>query len=290
MGQDRFSTGMTTADWAGERAQAWAAKADRLEAQIEPVSGLLFAAAGVGRGERVLDVGCGRGATTRQAAEAAGPDGEVVGLDVAANLIEEAGRLADADLGIRWLVADAQRAELPPAHFDVVLSRFGVMFFDDPEAAFANLLAATAPGGRLCVAVWQTRDRSEILQRPLDVALEAAARHDHKLEFPPPDFGPCAFGDPETTTGFLTRAGWSDVRFTPHVLDMYAGGPGAVADAVDVALTMGSLQVALTGAPPGVVDAIRDALIADLAPAHDGTGVKLTGAVAIVTATRSNRS
>src|SRR5687767_246061 len=239
MDSEEFSTGMTTADWAGERAQAWASMADRLEAQIEPVSDLLFAAARPAAGERVLDVGCGRGSTTRRAAAAVGPAGEVVGLDVAANLIEEARRLAPDAPGIRWVVADAQRAELPPARFDLVLSRFGVMFFDDPTAAFANLAAATAPGGRLCVAVWQTRDRSEILQRPLDVAAEVAARHGFELALPPPNFGPCAFGEPATMHDILAGAGWSDVRVVPHLLDMYAGGPGPVADAVEIGLTLG---------------------------------------------------
>jgi len=286
MDRERFATGMTTADWAGERAQAWALMADRLEAQIEPVSDLLFAAARVVGGERVLDVGCGRGATTRRASDAVGPDGEVVGLDVAANLIEEAGRIAHDGPDIRWVVADAQRAELPAAHFDLVLSRFGVMFFDDAKAAFANLLAATAPGGRLCVAVWQIRDRSEILQRPLDVAVEVAARHGFTLELPSPDFGPCAFGDPAIMTGILAEAGWSDVGFVPHTLDLYAGGPGPVENAVEIGLTIGALQMALTEAPPEVVDAIRAALTADLSTAHDGVGVKLTGAVAIVTASR----
>ena len=135
-------------------------------------------------------------------------------------------------------------------------------------------------------AVWQTRDRSEVLQRPLDVALAVAARHGFPLELPPPDFGPCAFGVPATTTDVLASAGWSDVRFVPHTLDMYAGGPGSVADAVEIGLTLGALQLALAEAPPEVVDAIRDGLAADLASAHDGVGVKLTGAVAIVTATR----
>jgi SAM-dependent methyltransferase len=286
MDRERFTTGMTTADWAGERAQAWAAMADRLEAQIEPVSDLLFAAARLAAGERVLDVGCGRGATTRRASHAVGPEGEVVGLDVAANLIDEAGRMAHDGPDIRWMVADAQRAELPAAHFDLILSRFGVMFFDDATAAFANLRAATAPGGRLCVAVWQIRDQSEILQRPLDVAAEVAARHGFPLELPSPDFGPCAFGDPAFMTGILAEAGWSDVGFVPHTLDLYAGGPGPVENAVEIGLTIGALQMALTEAPPEVVDAIRVALTADLATRHDGVGVKLTGAVAIVTARR----
>ena len=277
---------MTTAEWAGDRSRLWAAKADRLEVQIEPISDLLFAAAQPVAGERVLDVGCGRGATTRRAAEAVGPSGEVVGLDVSATLIEEAGRIAAEDLGIRWMLADAQRAELPPARFDLVLSRFGVMFFDDPRLAFANLLAATAPGGRLCVAVWQTRDRSEILQRPLDVAAEIAGRHGFPLEFPPPDGGPFSFGEPATMTGVLTDAGWSEVRFDAHELDLYAGGPGSVADAVDLALAVGALQLALAKAPAEVVDAVREGLVADHAPAHDGVGVKLTAAVAIVTGIR----
>jgi SAM-dependent methyltransferase len=277
---------MTTADWAGERAQAWASVADRLEAQIEAVSDLLFAAARPVAGERVLDVGCGRGSTTRRASHAVGPAGEVVGIDVAANLIEEAGRIPHDGPAIRWMVADAQRAELSPAHFDLVISRFGVMFFDDPTVAFANLAAAAAPTGRLCVAVWQTRDRSEILQRPLDVAVRIAGQHGFKLEVPPPDSGPCAYGDPAVMAEILAGAGWSDVRFVPHVLDMYAGGPGSVAEAVEIGLTIGPLQLALAEAPAEVVDAIRAALTTDLAGSYDGVGVKLEGAVAIVTATR----
>ena len=275
---------MTTEQWAGDRSRLWAAKADRLEVQIEPVSDLLFAAAQPVAGERVLDVGCGRGATTRQAAEAVGPSGEVMGLDVSATLIEEAGRLAPEELGIRWMLADAQRAVLPSGRFDLVLSRFGVMFFDDPRVAFANLRAATAPGGRLCVAVWQSRDRSEIRQRPMDVATEIADRLGFQLELPPPDGGPFSFGDPATMTGVLTDAGWSEVRFEPHEVEMYAGGPGSVADAADLAVSVGALQMALAKAPPEVVDAVRDGMIADHAPAHDGVGVKFSGAIAIVTA------
>ncbi|HYH50264.1 MAG TPA: hypothetical protein VEG38_12030, partial [Acidimicrobiia bacterium] len=170
--------------------------------------------------------------------------------------------------------------------FDLVLSRFGVMFFDDPTVAFANLAAATASSGRLCVAVWQTRDRSEILQRPLDVATRVAGQLGFELELPAPDSGPCAYGDPATMTEVLAAAGWSDVRFEPHVLDMYAGGPGSVASAVEIGLTIGALQLALAEAPPEVVDAVRAALTADLAESHDGVGVKLTGAVGIVTARR----
>jgi SAM-dependent methyltransferase len=286
MDAQRRIRGTTTADWAGERAQAWASVADRLEAQIEPVSDLLFAAARPVAGERVLDVGCGRGSTTRRAAHAVGASGEVVGLDVAATLIEEAARLPHDGPAIRWTVADAQRAELPPAHFDLVLSRFGVMFFDDPAAAFANLAAATVPGGRLCVAVWQTRDRSEIMQRPLDVAAEIARREGYTLEFVPPDAGPYSFGDAAVLEPMLAASGWSDIRFTPHQLDMYAGGPGDVASAVDIALTLGALQLALVDAPPELVDLIRHGLSADLARAHDGIGVKLGAAVAIVRATR----
>ncbi|MEW6472404.1 MAG: class I SAM-dependent methyltransferase [Actinomycetota bacterium] len=278
---------MTTADWAGERAQAWASVADRLEAQIEPVSDLLFAAAQPAPGERVLDVGCGRGSTTRRASEVVGPTGEVVGLDVAANLIEEARQFPHDGSAIRWMVADAQRAELPPAHFDLILSRFGVMFFDDPITAFGNLARATAPGGRLCVAVWQIRDRSEIMQRPLDVAAEVAARQGFPLELLPPDAGPCAYGDAAVMEEILVESGWSDARFTPHQLDMYAGGPGPVSGAVEVALTLGPLQLALAEAPPGLIDAIRDALTTDLATAHDGVGVKLGASVAIVTANRN---
>ena len=100
------------------------------------------------------------------------------------------------------------------------------------------------------------------------------------------DGGPFSFGDPAFVRETLTAAGWSDVESAPHVLDMYAGGPGTIEEIADTGLALGPLREALGDASPEVLAAVREAMIADFAPLHDGTGVPLEGAIAIVTAHR----
>jgi SAM-dependent methyltransferase len=273
-------------DWAGERAERWAAVADRVEVQIEPVNEPLFTAAALSPGEAVLDVGCGRGVTTRRAAAGVGAEGRVTGLDIADTLLAQARAEASDGAPIEYVAGDAQVHPLPAASFDAVISRFGVMFFDDATAAFANLSAATRPGGRLCVAVWQARERSSVMQRPIEVGVAAAAELGVDLQPPDPATGPFAFGDPEFVDAMLTAAGWVDVASEPHLLDMYAGGPGTVEQIVETGLSLGPLREALDGVPAEVVDRVRAALVADFTPLHDGTGVPLQGAIAIVTARR----
>lgn len=277
---------MSTLDWAGESSKRWAAVADRLERQLAPVSELLFASTWLRPGQRVLDVGCGRGTTTRHAATEVGPTGAVVGIDVAANLIEEAKAFAHDGAPIEWIVGDAEAFPFPRDAFDVVISRFGTLFFDDAVVAFRNLKNAAAPGARLHMVVWQRRDRSELLQRSLDVAAATAKSIGFELELSPADGGPFELGDPSISRQVLERAGWSEVSFDPYTLEMYAGGPGTIAEIVATALTLGPAHTALADAPAEVVDAVRAALVADLTPLHDGTGVKLQGAVAVVTAMR----
>jgi SAM-dependent methyltransferase len=273
-------------DWVSETGKRWAAAADQLEAQLVPVGDLLDAAAAIRPGEIVLDVGCGRGASTRQAAARAGHSGAVTGIDVAANLIDEATAVAHDGAPIDWIVGDAQTYPLEPERHDVVISRFGTMFFADAVEAFTNIRRASVDGGRLCSAVWQRRDCSELMQRPIDVALSAAAGLGFALDLPAADSGPFSFGDPDFVRQMLDTAGWTAVTFTPHELEMYAGGRGSVEQTVETSMGVGALRAALADAPDEVVDAVRAAIIADLAPLHDGVGVKMGGAVAIIEASR----
>ncbi len=144
---------------------------------LKPVADVLFAAANLRTGERVLDVGCGTGVTTHWAAREVGPSGRVVGLDISADMLAAAAAepARDGAAPVEWVTADAVTWPPTPDAFDVVLSRFGVMFFSDPTAAFTRLATATRSGGRLAMTVWARRDDSDLFAVPLRAALERCA-------------------------------------------------------------------------------------------------------------------
>jgi SAM-dependent methyltransferase len=167
----------------------------------------LRAAYGISPGHEVVDIGCGTGLTTREAARAAAP-GSVVGVDVSERMLERARQHTAAEgLGnVRYELGDAQVHRFDPAGFDVAISRFGTMFFSDPAAAFANIAAALRPSARLVLLVWQRYERNE-WARAIDAVLGCAAQ--------PPQAGADAFslGDAEATAGILEVAGFEGVRF-----------------------------------------------------------------------------
>lgn len=272
---------LTATNWATESAARWEAVADHVEEQLQPVAHLLADAAAIQPGEIVLDIGCGRGVTTRDAAVAAGPRGLVVGVDVASNLIDHARSAPAEGAPIEWIVADAQMHSFS-SRFDAVISRFGVMFFDDPVVALTNVRRATNTGGRLCVVVWQSRDRAEVLRRPLDIAVHAAADAGFHVDVPSPYEGAHSWSDEAEVRDLLGAAGWRDVSFAAHQLDLYAFGPGPVDELVGRTLAMGPVYRALLDAPADVVERVRVALEADLEQDHDGTGVRMGAAVVVV--------
>lgn len=271
-------------DWTGDRSHRWALVADAVEAQIAPVDDVLLEAAALRPGEKVLEVGSGRGVTTRAMARLLGSDGSIVALDISEELTATARTHPVDGAPVDFRVVDAQTAPLDGLAVDAVVSRFGIMFFEDPVAAFANLRSAVRPNGRFTAAVWQPRERSSLMERPISVARRVAADAGFALDLPSPTGGAFSLGDPDEAADVLTAAGWTDVGFEPHRLPMYAGGPGTPASAADTALTLGALHDALAEAPESLVSEVRSALVDDLATVHDGTGVLLEGAIAILTA------
>lgn len=193
----------------------WARAWPKREAMTDRVTPVLLHAAAPRAGERIVDVGCGGGKTTIAAAGAVAPDGQAIGVDLSRPILELARRRADeAGAGnTTFLQADAQTDALGDGDYDAAISQFGIMFFEDPVAAFANIGSHLRPAGRLVFACWQPRERN---------AWFAANALAPFVPAPPPvpegrvAPGPFAFGDADYVTGILTDAKFTDIRVEPH--------------------------------------------------------------------------
>ena len=202
----------------------WVGLEGFVERRVRAVNDLLLRHSGATGGEHVLEIGCGTGAYTVPLAEAVGERGAVTGADISSAMLAGARkRLADAGLrNVSLVEADAQTHQFDPSRSDLVASRFGVMFFADPAAAFANLAAALRPGGRLCFACWGSLDENEHWLVPYRVA----SRHLGPPEPKPPRApGPMAFADPAYIRDFLGKAGFADIAVAPEHPDIFASTP-----------------------------------------------------------------
>jgi SAM-dependent methyltransferase len=245
------------------------------DAELQRHNEVLRRAADVQLGDHVLDIGCGSGQTTREAARAARA-GSALGVDVSAPAIERARELARADgLGnVTFERADAQVHGFPAERFDLAVSRFGTMFFDDPGAAFANIRRALRPAGRLVMMVWQAAERNEwavAIRQSLGVAEE-------------PGTGPDAFSlaDPPAVREMLAAAGFTEAAFTDVSEPVYYGPD--VAAALDWAGGFTTTRDALARLDPAAAARAVDRLRAAFAAHLDGDGVWLGSRAWIVTA------
>jgi SAM-dependent methyltransferase len=249
--------------WPGDRAERWVRVADRLERQLAPVTELLFAAARLRAGERVLDVGCGTGPTTRRAAALVGPHGSVTGVDISPEMItaaRRADRPGDEAAAIHWVEADAVTWDPGAEQFDAVISQFGVMFFADPDAAFANLARVTAKGGRFCAAAWAERSQSPVFDLPLTIALRELDRAGTIVEVPSPTAGPYSLSDERHVERMLAAAGWTDVHSEPHPLRLAVGGGGGPLDAARGSLEFGPTRIVMDGVGEDLKRTVCDAV------------------------------
>jgi SAM-dependent methyltransferase len=263
--------------WNEATGPTWAELQAPLDRQLAPLGRAAMAALAPRAGEQILDVGSGSGETTLELAAAVAPGGAVTGVDISRPMLEVARRRAEGLAGVNFFEADAQTHPFSPGSFDAAFSRFGVMFFADPPAAFANIRMALKPGGRLAFVCWQAPSENPVMVLPMMAAAP------HLPPMPPPEPfapGPFAFADPGRVRGILTEAGFDGIQIAPHTEKV---GGGDLDTALNLALRVGPLGRMLRenpGAHDAVVGAVRQALAA-----HDSPdGVKLDSATWIVTA------
>ncbi|HVC31298.1 MAG TPA: class I SAM-dependent methyltransferase, partial [Steroidobacteraceae bacterium] len=249
---------------------------------LAPVADLLLQRAAPSAGEVVLDIGCGCGFTTIELARRVVPGGRVLGIDLSAPMLERARERKPADLPIELIETDATAYAFEPGAADLLFSRFGVMFFAEPQKSFANMRRGLRRGARLAFACWREPQRNPWLMLPL----EEAYRH---VPRPPPanpeEPGPFAFADERRVRGILQGAGFGQVSMEPVDLSLDIGVGRGIDAAVEAAMSVGPASRALEGQPPELRAAAAAAIRAALMRYQAGKVVALPGAIWIVTAT-----
>lgn len=268
--------------WNGARGQGWVRTQAEMDAFLAPLLDLALDLAQVKPGMAVLDIGCGAGATTLAAARAVGPKGRALGLDFSAPLLDLARARASGIGNVAFLGSDAQTHRFAP-EFDVMISRFGVMFFDDPVAAFANMAQALRPGGRMAVLAWSGLDQNPFFSLPVRVA-EPWLGPSAPLGDAP---GPMAFANIARVEAILRAAGLVEVSGTP--IDTFVTPPGTLDATVDLALDSGpAARLIATQAPTEeVLQAIRRACRQAMQPFATESGMRIPACVNLFRATKS---
>jgi SAM-dependent methyltransferase len=265
--------------WNGRGGQVWVERQAHTDSVLAGVSEALLALAAPRSGERVLDVGCGCGASTLELARAVGSTGRVAALDISGPMLAEGRARAEAAGidNVDWVQADAATAALD--EFDLLVSNFGLMFFGDPEAAFAHLRRAARPGARLAFVSWQPLSENPWLELPM----QAVSPH---LPPRPPakPFGPGMFAlaDPDRVSQLLTAAGWAPPKIDALRLDLDLAAGRGLSEALVQVTRIGAINGWLRDQPAETVAAATASIREALEPHLDGASVRLPGATWLV--------
>jgi len=267
--------------WNEDGGKRWLDNLARLEIMLAPMGDALLKRAAARTGEVVLDVGCGGGKLSSRLAEAVGASGSVLGVDVSAMLIARAQKDYGHTPALSFRLADAATADLGAHRFDLACSRFGVMFFADPIAAFKNIAGAMKPGARMVFACWQDKGANPWMFEP------AVAAFEHVPAPPPPlpgDPGPFSFADPDRVRGILDAAGFNGINIDP-LTGLQNLGP--VDHALNFLSTMGPAAQPLAEAAPDARARAMTAMRAVLAARDTRDGVQMPFATWFVSAYRA---
>lgn len=252
--------------WTARRGDAWIDLQPILDRMFLPIAQALADTAMTERPREILDIGCGTGATTLALAGRVAPRGSCTGIDVSAAMLEVARQRAVAagTVNARFIADDAQRHRFVPGSFDAVVSRFGVMFFDDPAGAFANIRTAIRTGGMLTCFAWRSREENPFMTAAERAAAPILGEGDRTDPLAPGQF---AFADADRVTRILTTAGWHDVAIGPVDIPCTLSN----ADLATYVRRMGRIGMILPDLAPAVRDRVTAALDRAFAPfVHDG--------------------
>ena len=274
--------------WNGPSGQRWTDRQAEQDVLLAPVTQALIDRALPRAGECIIDVGCGCGDTSMALASRVAPTGFVLGVDISGPMLSRARQLASQGasegMPVDFVLADATVYPFDPEHFDLLVSRFGVMFFAEPAVSFSNLRRALRPSGRMAFACWREPRENPWMMAPLQ------AIYQHVPKLPPQgpeDPGPFAFASEERVHRILGEAGFKGIEMEPVALSFdIAIGRGLDA-AVQAAMQIGPGSRALDGHPPETRAAAATTVKETLAPFVRGDSVPLPGSIWIVTARAS---
>ena len=274
--------------WNGETGQNWVSHDALMEAMLQPLGEAVMDSLSPKPGEHVLDIGCGCGHTSLSLADRVGAEGSVTGIDISAPMLAVASQLAaEHNAGhrsVQFLEADAQTHRFTPESYDAAFSRFGVMFFEDPVAAFTNLRASLRPSGRLAFCCWQPRAVNPFMTVPAMAALELLPA---PPEIPPRTPGPFAFEEADYVAEILTEAGFEHVAVTPLRQPLTFGRGMSLEDIVERLVEIGPIAQMVREAPEDLQQPVRDKVVDAVAPFYQaGGGMTLEGQFWLVTAKR----
>lgn len=272
--------------WDGEAGQGWADRDQQMQKTLGPIGARAIETAAVQAGERILDIGCGCGGTSFSLLDETGESGHVLGVDISGPMLKvataRAQQLPESLQGaIAFEQADASVYPFEAGSFDLAYSRFGVMFFDDPPAAFANIRSALKPGGRLVFICWAPVPGNEWITVPMGAALEHLPAPE---PMPPNAPGPFGLSDPEYLQEVLAAAGYSNVEVTPFQPLMRFGHDMPRERVADFFIDAGPVSRLVAEAPPELTEAVRAAISEAIMPFYDGETVNFNASCWVVTA------
>ncbi|MBW2419152.1 MAG: class I SAM-dependent methyltransferase [Deltaproteobacteria bacterium] len=258
--------------WNDAAGRKWVRLQELIDRQLADLGRIVIERAAPAPGERVLDIGCGCGASSLELATRVDPEGSVLGVDISEPMLARAReRTQQAGLdNLSFQCGDAQVASFQPDAFDLLHSRFGIMFFEDPPAAFTNMRRALAPKGRVTFVCWQPLSENPWMRIPMAAALP----HLDPPPIPAPGApGPFALGDDARVWQILDEAGFRDIEIESHERTLTVGGDENLERTVDFILEMGPTGAALRDAEVALVERVRADVIDAVAPYHGEAGL-----------------